>query len=60
MTFDFWTVCSTLGFVSEEERSVQSCDGYGDEFDRQQQSAHDGIRCRWAQDEMHTEKLRGL
>ena len=48
-----------LGCLSEEERSVQPCDGDGHEFDRQQQSAHDGVRYRWAQDEMHPEKLRG-
>jgi hypothetical protein len=33
------------GFLPEEERSVQPRDGDGHEFDRQQQSAHNGIRC---------------
>ena len=32
-------------FLPEEERSVKSRDGDGDEFDRQQQSAYNGVRC---------------
>ena len=34
-----------LGFLPEEERSIQPGDGNGDEFDRQQQSAHNGVQC---------------
>jgi len=30
-------------FLPEEERSIQSRDGNGDEFDRQQQSAYNGV-----------------
>jgi hypothetical protein len=33
------------GFLPEEERSVQPGDCYGDEFDRQQKAAHNGVRC---------------
>ena len=33
------------GLLSEEERPIESGDGDGDEFDRQQQSAHNGVRC---------------
>ena len=33
------------GFLPEEERSVQPGDGDGDEFDRQQKAAHNGVRC---------------
>jgi len=36
-----------LGFLPEEERTVQPGDGDGHEFDRQEQSAYDGIGCRW-------------
>jgi hypothetical protein len=44
MLADFFSIL--LGFfLPEEERAIQSRDGNGDEFDRQQQSAHDGIRC---------------
>jgi len=32
-------------FLPEEERSVQPGNGDGDEFDRQQQSAHNGVQC---------------
>jgi hypothetical protein len=53
------TIDSLGLFLPKEKRPVQPCDGDGDEFDRQQQSAHDGVRYRWAQDEMHPEKLRG-
>jgi hypothetical protein len=35
-------------FLAEEERSIHSSNGDGDEFNRQQQSAHDSIGCRWA------------
>ena len=38
---DFFS--TLLGFLPEEERSIQPGDGDGDELDRQQQSAHDGI-----------------
>ena len=34
------------GFASEEKRSIQAGDGDSDEFDRQQQSAHNGVRGR--------------
>ncbi len=44
-------------FLPEEERSIQSGDGDGDEFDRQQQSAHDCIERRWGQDEMQAEEF---
>jgi len=47
-------------FFPEEERSVQPRDGDGDEFDRQQQSAHDGVGGRWAQDEMQAEEFGSL
>jgi hypothetical protein len=44
MLADFFSIL--LGFfLSEEERSIHSRDGNGDEFDRQQQSAHNGVRC---------------
>jgi len=47
MLADFFSIL--LGFfLSEEERSIHSRDGDGDEFNRQQQSAHDSIGRRWA------------
>ncbi len=49
-----------LGFLSEKKSPVEACDGDGDEFDRQQQSAHDGVKCRWREDEMHAEKFGSL
>ena len=55
---DFFSIL--LGFLPEEERSIQPGDGDGDEFDRQQQSAHDGIRCRWAEDKMQAEEFGSL
>ena len=59
MLADFFSIL--LGFfLPEEKRSVHSCDGDGDEFDRQQQSAHDGIGRRWAHDEMEPEEFRSL
>jgi len=46
MLADFFSIL--LGFfLPEEERAVESRDGDCDEFDRQQQSAYDGIGCRW-------------
>ena len=40
---DFFSIL--LGFfLTEEERTIKPRDGDGDEFDRQQQSAHDGVR----------------
>ena len=42
---DFFSIL--LGFLPEEERTVQPGDGDGHEFDRQEQSAYDGIGCRW-------------
>jgi hypothetical protein len=47
-------------FASEEKNPIHSCDGDGDEFDRQQQSAHDGIGRRWVQDEMEAEEFWSL
>ena len=47
-------------FLPEEERSIQPGDGDGDEFNRQQQSAHDGFGCRWAKDEMQAEEFGSL
>ena len=47
-------------FLPEEERSIQPGDGDGDEFDRQQQSAHDGIERRWGQNEMQAEEFWSL
>ena len=59
MLADFFSIL--LGFfLPEEKRSVHSCDGDGDEVDRQQQSAHDGIGRRWVQNEVHAEKFRSL
>jgi len=49
-----------LEFFSEEERSVEPRDGDGNEFDRQEEPAHDGVRSWWTQNEMHPEKLRRL
>ena len=34
-----------LGFLPEEERAVEPCNGDGDEFNRQQQPAHNGVQC---------------
>ena len=47
-------------FLPEEERTIQPGDGDGDEFNRQQQSAHDGFGCRWAEDEMQAEDFWSL
>ena len=47
-------------FLPEEKSPIHSCNGDCDEFDRQQQSAHDGIGRRWIQDEMETEKFWSL
>ena len=47
-------------FLSEEKSPIHSCDGDGDEFDRQQQSAHDGIGRRRVQNEMEAEKFWSL
>jgi hypothetical protein len=56
---DFFSI--QLGFfLPEEKRSIPSRYGDGDEFDRQQQSAHDGIGRRWVQDEMEAEKFWSL
>ncbi len=58
-TSDYFSIL--LGFfLPEEERSIQPGDGDGDEFDRQQQSAHDGFGCRWAKDEMQAEEFGSL
>jgi hypothetical protein len=51
---------SCSGFLPEEERSIQPGDGDGDEFDRQQQSAHDGIGRRRVQDEVQAEEFGSL
>ena len=58
MLADFFSIL--LEFFPEEERSIESRDGDGDEFDRQQQSAYDGIGCRWVQNEMKTEEFGSL
>ena len=47
-------------FLPEEERSIQPGDGDGDEFNRQQQSAHDSFGRRWVQDEMQAEEFGSL
>ena len=56
---DFFSIL--LGFfLPEEKRAIQSGDGDGDEFDGQQQSAHDGFGCRWVQDKMQAEEFGSL
>jgi hypothetical protein len=49
-----------LGFLPEEERSIEPGDGDGDEFDRQQQSAYNGVRCGGREDEMQAEEFGSL
>ena len=56
---DFFSI--PLGFfLPEEERSIKPGDGDGDEFDRQQQPAYDGVRCGGREDEMQAEEFRSL
>ncbi len=55
----FFSILSGF-FLPEEERAIQSRDGDSDELDRQQQPAHDGVRCRWVQDKMQTEEFGRL
>ena len=47
-------------FLPEEKRSIQPRDGDGDEFNRQQQSAHDSFGRWWVQDEMQAEEFGSL
>ena len=59
MLADFFSIL--LGFfLPEEERSIQPRDGDGDEFNRQQQPAHNSFGRRWVQDEMQAEEFGSL
>ena len=49
-----------LRFLPEEERSIKPGDGDGDEFNRQQQSAYNGVRCGGRENEMQAEEFGSL
>jgi hypothetical protein len=51
---------SNQSLFSEQKRTIHAGNGNRDEFNRQEHSAYDGLRRGGREDEIQTEKLRGL